>query len=121
MSKLTRKLGRDTITRVRAPLVRSNRDNTLYREWDQATETDIPNCSVQPVALSDRLRYETDAEREHQLIFYQVYAPPHTDIEYTDRVKYDGRLFEMQGQATPYINFYGREHHVAFMLKLREG
>lgn len=118
---MARQLGSDTIRRVRAQLVKNSRDNTWYRDWDNAVEEDIPNCSIQPVALSDRLRYETDAEREHQLIYYQGYAPSHTDLLYTDRVKYDGRLFEVQGQPTPWNDFSGTEHHVTFMLKLREG
>lgn len=114
-------IGEQTITVVRAPLVQNDRDNTWYRDWENATHTDVPGCSVQPTRLSDKLRYEQDQEREYHMTYIRVYAPPGTDIVYTDKIKFDGKFYDVQGAVTPWRRTGGQEHHVAFLIKLREG
>ena len=117
----TRPLGSDTVVRIRAELVRDPKDNSLYRDWENATELTIPDCSVQAPKLSDKLRNEIDNEREYQLTFVRLYAPPGTDLRYTDRLIFGNDLYEIQGEPTPWRRFNGQEHHVTALLKLREG
>lgn len=117
----SRPLGNDIIIRVRADLVRDPKDNSLYRDWDNATHVPIENCSVQAPKLSDKLRTEVDNEREFQLTFLRLYVPPNVSLRYTDRVIFQDNLFDVQGEPTPWRRFSGKEHHITALLKLREG
>lgn len=114
-------LGNTTITRKRAPLVVSTRDNSKTRSWATATLTSIKGCMVEPFLLSNQLIQENDAAREYASNYLRVWAPAGTDILYTDHVIYRGEEWEVWGRVTPWYDFDDVLSHVNFLLRKREG
>jgi len=114
-------LGNEIVTRIRAPLVVSSRGERESRDWANAAETDISGCMIQPMRISNRLLVEDTAEREFTLTFYRGWFPPGTDIEPTDRFRWKGRTYEVQGFPGPWDNFQGTEEYVSCLLKIRSG
>ena len=114
-------LGSATITILRAPLVRSARTGEYTRDWDSATSTVVAGCSVQGFLLAEKLAFEVMADREHAKGGLRVFAPAGTDVEETDRVVYSGKTYEVFGFPAKWYGFEGDEHHVEFVIRLREG
>lgn len=115
------KLGSDDIIIKRAPLVTDTRDNTQYRDWANATETPVKNCNVQPFLLTDKLKVERNMDREFVDDTWRVWAPPGTDVLYTDRVEFRGIEYEVRGLSGEWRDLEGHTHHVNFMIRRREG
>lgn len=115
------RLGKNTITRLRAPLVTDPRDNTQYRDWDNATSTDIPNCMVEPFPLSEKLNFEDGRKREFAQSAVRVYAPAGTDLIYTDRLMIAGSEYGILGHPGIWYDFKGNVDHVAVIAQRREG
>jgi len=114
-------LGNDSFIRKRAPLVQNPRDNTWYRDWDNATELLITNCMVQPFRLSEKLNFEITVEREFSRTVMRFFCPADTDIESTDRIIYLGKEYTVFGHLGQWFNFRGELNHVAFLARRREG
>ena len=57
------------------------------------TRTDITDCAVAPRSSSDI----TEPARQGVLIGLTVYAPIGADIQPTDRIEFDGDLFDIDG------------------------
>jgi hypothetical protein len=114
-------LGNDTIVRLRATLQRDPTDNTLYRDWDAPATLTIARCNLQTTALSDKLRRTDNAEREFSETFARVYAPPDADVVGTDRIEFEGRVWEVMGEPMVWRTFTGRPHHLAFLIRLWVG
>lgn len=121
MPPLTRPLGNQTIVIQRAPLVASGRDGTLQRSWSTATETTVTKCSVQPFRLAEKLNFEDNRDREFARSALRVFAPAGTDVEPTDRVVFSGKTYDVFGFGGDWAGFDGNPHHVAFVIRLREG
>ena len=121
MGMSRRPLGNDTIIVQNAELVKDPRDNAWYRDWDNATETEVEGCNIQPTRLSDKLRDEDDHEREFHLTYFRGFAPLDAPLDYTSRVLFEGETYDVQGKPTPWRRLNGQAHHIAFMMKLREG
>lgn len=121
MPPLTRPLGNQTIVIQRAPLVASGRDGTLQRSWSTATETTVTRCNVQPFRLAEKLNFEDNRDREFARSALRVFAPAGTDIEHTDRVVYRGNTYDVFGFNGEWFDLDGNAHHVAFVIRLREG
>lgn len=117
----TRPLGGNTIIIVRAELVTDPRDNSLYRDWLNATETPVPKCMVEPYPLAEKLNIEDDRDREYMRGALRVYAPKTIDVEYTDRVRFNGKLYSVFGDENNWYHFDGTLNHVAFILRRRNG
>jgi hypothetical protein len=118
---LNRPLGQQSFIRRRAPLVTNPRDNTAYRDWDNAVDTVITNCSIQPYRLSEKLNFEITVEREFSRTSMRFFCPPETDIESTDRILYDGHEYDVLGHEGAWFDLHGNRHHVAFIGRRREG
>lgn len=121
MPILSRPLGSQSFTRVRAALVPSGRDGTLQRDWANATETTVTKCSIQPFRLAEKLNFEDNREREFARSALRVFAPAGTDVEPTDRVIYNGDTYDVFGFNGEWSGFDGLAHHVAFVIRRREG
>lgn len=118
---LNRPLGNDSFVRRRAPLVKNPRDNTYYRDWSQATEVTITDCSIQPYRMSEKLNFEITEEREFSRTVLRFFCPPGTDVESTDVIIYRGREYTVFGHAGEWFDLHGNFHHVAFIARHREG
>jgi hypothetical protein len=118
---MPRRLGQDEFIIRRAPLVTNPRDNTEYRDWDNATDTLVIYAQVQPFLLSEKLNFEITKEREFVRAGMRFFAPVGTDIRHTDRVIYLDDEYEVFGLDAPWTNFRGRLDHVAFIARRREG
>lgn len=118
---MARRLGKDSFIIRRADLVTNPRDNTEYRDWNNATETLIENAQVQPFLLSEKLNFEITKEREFARQGQRFFAPAGTDIRHTDRIIYRGDEYEVFGELAVWTNFKGQDDHVAFIARIREG
>lgn len=117
MSKPTKPLGGNTITVVRAQLVIDPRDNSLYRDWVNASQTVVERCMVEPYPLAEKLNVEDMRDREFVRTALRVYAPKTTDIIYTDRVLFNGLEYRMFGDAGNWFHLNGALNHLAFIIR----
>lgn len=117
----SRPLGNESIFVIRAPLVRNERTNSDYRDWDNATETEVKFCNVQPFPLAEKLNEEVSISREYARSSIRIYAPAGTDIRHTDRIRYRGNDHDVFGFAGDWQDFSGTPHHVAVVARRREG
>lgn len=116
-----RPLGSDTFTILRAPLVTDPRDGSLYRDWDNPTETVVTDSNVQPFPLAEKLNFEDNRDREFARTAVRIFAPPGTDVEPTDRILFNGLTYDVFGHAGPWRRFSGQERYVQIILRVREG
>ena len=114
-------LGQDTITRLRAPLVRSTRDNSESRDWSHAYAQDIPDCMVEPFLVANRLLMEVNDGREFEQEPQRIYVPGTTDLVYTDRVQWKGQTYDIIAAPTIWTDFDGDTPFLALMIRLRSG
>lgn len=104
-------LGSDTLTRLRG----QSRD----RFGDLAgtdDELDITGCSVQPTASS-----ESTDRGELIITSLTVYMPGGTDFVATDRARWLGDVYEVDGQPAGWSDQAANAHHVQLQLKLVQG
>jgi hypothetical protein len=85
-------LGAHTVTRLRAPLVADDYGND-ERDWTAATEQDVSGCSVQAEPSSE---FTTD--RQTVVIRKHVFAPVDADVLPTDRIRWQGNAYEIDGE-----------------------
>lgn len=100
---------RGSITRIRAALVTDEYGTpTAERDWASATETAINGCSVQPVPGK-----EYALGREAIVTRWRLFAPGGTDLLATDRVRYGGLIYEVDGDV---VTFTEGSPHVEAVL-----
>ena len=114
-------LGKNVVTRKRAALETDPRDNSQWRDWDNAVETDITDCMVEPFPLAEKLNFEDARDREFGQSAVRIYCPPGTDFVYTDRVLIDGYEYSILGHPGTWYDFKAKKHHVALIAQLRQG
>lgn len=115
------KLGSQVITRIRAELAVSSRDNSKFRDWDNASRTDVRNCNVQPFIASEKYVAEIDVWREHVRQLLRCWLPAGTEFLYTDRVEYRGVEYDVMGIQSVWDDIQGKESHRVIMLRERIG
>lgn len=106
---------------IRAPLIINSRDNTPWRDWDNASQTTVEGCMVEPFPLAEKLNFEENRDREFARTALRIWVPSGTDITYTDRVLYNSRLYDVFGDPGFWKNFDGEVHHIAFIARYRAG
>lgn len=99
----------DTITRLRAPLVSAGYGNTK-RNWAAATSTEFV------VHWSTKSVTEVVGDEARTVTRGKVLGGPDLDLEATDRVLYDGDLYEVDGDVMKSPRM-GQLHHVRAMLR----
>lgn len=116
-------LGEDEYTIVRAPLVSDPRDGSLYRDWDNATEFVVVGAKVNPFQLAEKLQFEINAEREYSRTGMKFFGPPDDEAlpQDTDRIEYNGDLYEVFGIPMMWTDFEGNADHVEFVGQLKKG
>lgn len=109
-------LGNTTITIRNAPLVADPRTGNLRRSWDQATETTLAGCWVQPIGGE-----EMTQDREHSRTNLRLFAPFSDDLQTTSRVEVDTVTYEVNGEPQRWPGPGGGWHHVEADLKRLTG
>lgn len=76
---------------------------------------------VEPFPLAEKLNFEDHRNREFARTARRFYMPFGTDVEYTDRLIFDGKLYDVFGHPGQWFDFDGKENHVAVIGQIREG
>jgi hypothetical protein len=71
---------------------------TSVRDWDHTTSHTVTGCSVQPVTGSEDEINRAISVTTVALLF----APADADIADTDRIRYGGTTFEIEGSVRRY-------------------
>lgn len=121
VNKRTRPLGANVVVIKRAPLALDTRDNSLWRDWDNATFTTVRFCLVEPFPLAEKLNFEINRDREFSQSAVRIYMPPETDCIYTDRIEYDGYTWNVLGHPAKWIQFDATPEHLAVIAQIRHG
>ena len=87
-------LGPHTITVLRAERVESDYGTGTSLDWDRATSTEVPGCSVQPAPST-----EFTVDRDLFITRYQVFVPPSADVRAGDRIAWNGEVFDVDGDV----------------------
>lgn len=119
-TKFVLPLGGHTLTVLRAPLI-TDTDNTKYRDWLNAVQTVLVGCEVQPFLLSSRLSVEIETYREYSSTLYRVWAPPAFRPVYTDRLLWNGVIYEVDAEPSIWSYSDGTPSHLNFLMRLRSG
>lgn len=101
-------LGPHTVTVLRAETTEDEYGNPV-RGWDAAGETEVRGCSVQP-----ELGPEVTVGRDTIVPRWRLYAPDGTDLLGSDRVRFDGNTYEVDGEPQRW-DFPPLSHIVALL------
>lgn len=105
----------DEITIVRAPLV-TGYGNSLVWDWANASRTTVP-AGLQPGPST-----EQTGARDEVTTFYTAFVPAGTDVRVTDRVEWDDRTWEVDGEPRAWPEpETGAGHHIEVRLRIDEG
>ncbi|MEV2277868.1 hypothetical protein AB0I72_20010 [Nocardiopsis sp. NPDC049922] len=107
------RFGRETLTVVRGPGTDRHGDPL---PGDPA-ETDSHGWDVQPAATSEDVDDGGDTVQEE----WTAIGPPGADITATDRVRWRGDLYQVQGQPQRWPDHRGRAHHTEVTLRRVRG
>jgi hypothetical protein len=118
---MTTRLGKTSIVVVRAPLVLDTRDNSYWRDWDNAVRTTLNNCMVEPFPLAEKLNFEINKDREFSQSAIRVYTQADADVIYTDRLEYDGYSWQVLGHPGLWVDLRNNRNHKAVIAQIRQG
>ncbi|TDD37890.1 hypothetical protein E1287_07485 [Actinomadura sp. KC06] len=105
----------DEVTIVRAPLV-TGYGNSLVYDWDNAARTTVA-AGLQPGTSTE----ETGA-RDKVTSFYTCFVPAGTDVRVTDRIEWDARAWEIDGEPRAWPQpETGTGHHIELRLRIDLG
>lgn len=90
-------LGVHTVTVLRATTTEDDYGNPV-RNWGSATQTTVAGCSVQPVQSMGMDPGEVTVNRQTTISRWRLYAPDGTDVQSTDRVRWDGDVYDVDGE-----------------------
>lgn len=112
----------DTVTVVRAPVVKDPYDNDVF-DWPNATSTPVTGCRVQPEHGSSRAGggVEYVIDREAITTKWRLFGPAGMDLLATDRVQHQGATYAVDGSVERWPSPTGRLAHVEARLTLTEG
>jgi hypothetical protein len=106
------RLGGHTITRIRPP----ERDKNGDPVPGSGSEVDIGGCSVQP-------RQSTEATdlRNTVTTGLVAFVPAGADIAATDRIRWNGTVYAVDGEPAAWDDLNGAPDHVEVALRRVEG
>lgn len=105
----------DTITVLRAVAAVDRYGDTISG-WDTPTETDLVGCRVQPAAGP-----EDTVDRDQITRRWLLFAPPGADILATDRIRWNGDDYDIDGELRRWSSPTGRLAHIEADLTRVEG
>ncbi len=83
-----------------------------------ADEIEIRGCAVLPPSGQTSASVESTTARDQVVIARVLLAPAGTDLRPTDRIRHAGRMYEVDGEPSPYP---GQLAHVEANLKMVSG
>lgn len=104
-------LGVDVVTVIRPAAVDWQGD-----PGGDAAEVDVPGCLVEPGGSQ-----ETNTTGDTVVTGAQVFMPAGTDILATDRARWNGDVYAVDGRPGRWHDDTGAEDHVRVQLRLLEG
>lgn len=107
--------GRQTVYRLRATTAEDDHGNQV-EDWDNPARKAVRGCAVEPGAPQEYL-IGRDAER----VQWFVMAPYGADIRSSDRVEWQGVVYEVSGQPAPWKSDSGRLDYLAVVLQVWNG
>jgi hypothetical protein len=100
----------DTGTRLRAPNVTGPDGATIPGDWSTATEGSLLKvdyaCELQPLTSTEDVVGQQRTKSTHR-----VFLPAGADVKATDRFRFYGVDYEIEGEPERW-RIRGREHHV---------
>ena len=95
-------------------------------DWNNTTEHDIAGCSVQPMATEEvhftgRQSSTGGVARYAFITRWIVYGPTEADVLPTDRVRWGGAVYDVEGQIQRWPSPTGDLNHVAFEIRDPDG
>lgn len=105
---------RDTITILRPSVTTIRGTDAL--DWSAPTPLSIHGCSVQPSGGSRD--FERDANSD---VRWVAYVPPSTDVRLTDRIVWQGKTYEIDGEPRVWSSPTGAASHIQLDLVRWEG
>ncbi len=102
--------GWDAVTVSRAPLVEVR--GSMVPDWDHPTTYALTGCNVQPSSTSRDFEGRALQTDESMTLF----APAGCGIEAGDRIGFDGRTYEVDGEPQARRSPTGRIDHVVCSL-----
>lgn len=105
----------DTVIGLRAPMV-DDRYGDEIADWDNASETSLPGCRVVPGAGS-----ENTVDRDQLTRRWVLFAPPSADLRATDRIRWDGTDYDIDGDLRRWRSATGALAHIEADLTRVEG
>jgi len=106
----------ETVTRIRAPYVDGDRYGDEVRDWDNATETTVSGGRLLPMVSA-----EDTIDREQIVRRWLYFAPPDADWLASDRLRWQGVVYEIDGEVRRWPSPTGRLAHLEIDLLLVEG
>lgn len=104
---MAKKIGERTVTVVREPKV----DRLSDPAQGPAAEHDVEGCAVIPRASNEEGKGWVNIEG------WMVIAPYDSDVIATDKVRYDGKLWDVDGEPGDYENRRAKGKATIFYLK----
>lgn len=107
----------ETVTRLRAPLV--NDQGTRVRDWSDESKLDqlpIAGCSVSPFSA-----IENTAGGDTETTTYEVHAPTNADVVDTDRIRWNGADYEVDGMPALWSTPTRSRSHLSFRIVRQVG
>lgn len=108
----------DEITVVRAA-ARTDRYGDEIVDWESPTEHAVNNCKVNPVAGTEDAGQLDD--RAALTRRWNLAAPPDADIKSSDRIRWAGDLYEVEGEVLQWRSPLGGVDHLYVQLVRWEG
>ncbi|OKI19314.1 head-tail adaptor protein [Streptomyces sp. CB03911] len=106
----------ETVTRIRSGA--PTRDAYGNDVEGPAEEVTISGCAVLPPSGQTAPTVELTAGRDQVVIARVLFAPAGTDLRPTDRIRHAGRVYEVDGEPSPYP---GQLAHIEANLKAVNG
>lgn len=105
---------RDTVTRLRAPNTTGPDGATIPGDWTNATEGQLLKvdyaAEFQPLGSTEDVVAQQRTESTHK-----VFMPPDADVLPTDRIRYQGIDYQVDGQPEAWGRA-GRTHHLEVLV-----
>jgi len=108
-------LATQTITVIRPAWVDDGHGN-LVADWSAATEHDIDGWSVQPSSPLGDLDH-----RDAVNYRFRAFGPPDADVQWWDRVRWEGHVLEVTGAPIHWWSATGAINHTELALDAWEG
>jgi len=108
-----RPLGRKTITVLTPQKTADPYSGDLVDDWTQPpAEVLVKGCQVEPGTTQEYL-----LNRDQVLVAWTVYAPPGTQVNTYNRVRYNGTVYTVYGHPAQWDSPSGRIDYVEIVLQ----